>query len=169
MLTGRTVTKALKIESKQYEILKIDLGEGVRRRLLGLGALAFVAWIIVTVPLLNAIGLTQNRPDVASLIILAPPITLIMVGFMADDTVPQRMRVTTFALRIRFIFVGHRSLIGLGRRTATRHERMPIRQRLGGTHESESGDIVQPAIRRDVRARLISNDELAATLRKAKK
>lgn len=170
MLTGRTVTKVLKIESRQYDLMSFDLGEGIRRRLLGLGTLAFLAWVAITFPILNSAGLVASRPDVASLFILAPPIVLIMIGFLPDDKVPQRMRVTTFALRVRYIVSGHRPIIALGRREAARREKAPLRDRLFGvTSSREEGGIVQPVIRRDVRARLIGNEELTQMIRKGKK
>lgn len=170
MLTGRTVTKVLKIESRQYDLMSFDLGEGIRRRLLGLGTLALVSWVVITFPILNATGLVASRPDVASLVILAPPIVLIMIGFLPDDKVPQRMRVTTFALRVRYIARGHLPIVSLGRREATRREQAPLRDRLFGvTTSREEGGVVQPIVRRDVRARLIGNDELRGVLRKGKK
>src|SRR5690606_22476561 len=101
MLTGRTVTKQLKIEARQYDLFGLDLGDGVVRTRAALGALALVLWIALSAPITFATGLIETRPDIGSLIILFPPIATIMLGFRDDDDVPQRQRITTFALSLR--------------------------------------------------------------------
>lgn len=169
MLIGRTVTKSLSIESRQYELLSMDLGEGIRRRMLGLGTLAMVSWIAITLPILGATGLIGTRPDVASLIILAPPIILIMLGFLPDERVPRRMKVTTFALRVLYLLRGHRPLVALGQRPATRQETQSFSARLRNESEEPTNEErTQEPIRRHVKARLIGNEHVAHVLQKQK-
>lgn len=161
MLVGRTVTKALRIEAKQHELFGFDLGEGIDRKKFGLGALAFIAWLVIAWPVLIWTGLLAVRPDVGSLILLAPPIALIMLGFQPDEETPQRMRLTPFALHIRYLLVGCLPIINLGRREAARGERPTFRQRLGHDR-SDGGKPTQRVIRNHAQARLIGNDELQA-------
>jgi hypothetical protein len=160
MLTSRTVTKALRIEAKQHELFGFDLGEGLDRKKLGLGVLAFVVWVVITLPLMTWTGILAVRPDVGSLIILAPPIVTIMLGFQPDDDLPQRIRLTLIALKIRYVLVGSRPIIHLGRREAERAERLPLAERLGRDSVDETERPTQPTIRLNARARLIGNDEL---------
>lgn len=159
MLTSRTVTKALRIEAKQHELFGFDLGEGIDRKKFGLGLLAFVVWVIIAWPLMSWTGILAVRPDVGSLIILAPPLVLIMLGFQPDDELPQRMRLTPLALKIRYVLVGSRPIIHLGRRQAERAERPTLAERLGRERDDTERP-TQPVIRHHVRARLIGNDEL---------
>ena len=42
--TGRTVSRQLHIESRQHELFGVDLGEGIPRKVLLIGAIAFVLW-----------------------------------------------------------------------------------------------------------------------------
>lgn len=161
MLTSRTVTKALRIESKQHELFGFDLGEGIDRKKFGLGILAFAVWVVITWPLMSWTGILATRPDVGSLIILAPPIVLIMLGLQPDDDLPQRMRLTPLALKIRYILVGCKPIIHLGRRHAERAERPTMAERLGRDRDGTERP-TQPIVRRHVRARLIGNEELHA-------
>ena len=161
MLVGRTVTKALRSEAKQHELFGFDLGEGIDRKKFGLGALAFIAWLVIAWPVLIWTGLLAVRPDVGSLILLAPPIALIMLGFQPDEETPQRMRLTPFALHIRYLLVGCLPIINLGRREAARGERPSFRKRLG-QDRSDGGKPAQRVIRNHAQARLIGNDELQA-------
>lgn len=160
MLTGRTVTKQLKIEARQYDIFGLDLGDGVVRSRAALGALAFVLWITISAPLTITTGLIEARPDLGSLIILFPPSAAIMLGFRSDDEVPQRMRLTNFALGIRQMLWPRGPIIGLGIREARRSERATLRERVTRVRESRDPDApVQHVVRRHVRARLIGNEE----------
>lgn len=161
MLTGRTVTKQLKIEARQYDLFGLDLGDGVVRTRAALGALALVLWIALSAPITFATGLIETRPDIGSLIILFPPIATIMLGFRDDDDVPQRQRITTFALSLRNLLWPRSAVIGLGIRSTTRSERATFRERVTRTREPRDADVpVQHAVRRHVRARLIGNEEL---------
>lgn len=168
MLTSRTVTKALRIEAKQHELFSFDLGEGIDRKKMGLGVLAFVVWVIITWPLMAWTGILASRPDVGSLIILAPPIVLIMLGLQPDDNLPQRMRLTPLALRIRYIITGCTPIIHLGRREATRAEKPRLGQRLGRERVNE-GRPSQAVIHHHARARLIGNDELESIVNTQRK
>jgi len=160
VLTGRTVTKQLKIEARQYDLFGLDLGDGVVRSRAALGALAFVLWIALSAPLTIGTGLMEVRPDLGSLIILFPPSAAIMLGFRDDDEVPQRMRITGLALGVRQLLFPRGPIIGLGVRSATRAERSTLRERATSARESRDADQpVQAPIRRHVRARLIGNEE----------
>jgi len=160
MLTGRTVTKQLKIEARQYDLFGLDLGDGVVRSRAALGALAVALWVALSAPLTIGTGLMEVRPDLGSLIIMFPPGVAIMLGFREDDEVPQRMRITGFALEVRRLLFPRGPLIGLGARSATRAERPTLRERFTSAREPRDTDQpVQAPVRRNVRARLIGNEE----------
>lgn len=167
MLTGRTVTKQLKIEARQYDLFGLDLGDGVVRSRAALGALALALWVALSAPITIATGLIATRPDIGSLIILFPPIATIMLGFRDDDEVPQRQRLTTFALSLRNMLLPRSAVIGLGTRSATRGERATLRERVTRTREPREPDMpVQHVVRRHVRARLIGNEEQYRLIKK---
>ncbi|PPF53439.1 hypothetical protein C5C13_15035 [Clavibacter michiganensis] len=170
MREGRTLTKPLTIEARQHRLLGIDLGEGVRRRILGLGTLGFVGWNIVMVPVLIGTGFFKVNPSVAILAILALPLILILVGFQPTESQPRRMNVTTVALRLRYLTLGFQPLIGLGMRDATRAERMRLLERLSPEHRSTStSEHTQHVIHRHVTARLIGTDHLRGVIERGTK
>lgn len=45
MRVGRTLTHHFEIETRQYDLLGIDLGEGARRRMIIFGAVIIIVWI----------------------------------------------------------------------------------------------------------------------------
>lgn len=170
MRQGRTLTKPLTIESRQHSLLGLDLGEGIRRRILALGTLGFIGWIILTAPITIATGFLAARPDVGSLVILAPPIVLIMIGFLPDDGQPRRMRVTSAALRLRYLVRGYRPIIALGARDATRAERMSVLERLSPENRAtENEGPTQRVIHRREKARLLGTDYVQAVISKGNK
>ena len=100
MRVGRTLTHHFEIETRQYDLLGIDLGEGARRRMIIFGAVIILLWIALLFPY---IGVPQK--GTVSLYVV-PPI------------------VITDALR------AHRPIIGLGARAADKTEYLPWRERI---------------------------------------
>lgn len=122
-LTGRTVTKQLRIETRQHELMGVDLGEGPRRRDLLLGFIVVPVWI-------GLMWLILGPPTkVTSLLYMAPPMLFLVYGIQENSRNSRRMNVTMWALALRHGLVGHLPLIRGGARRAARNERLPVVER----------------------------------------
>lgn len=124
MLSGKTLTKTLTIEAKQHELFGLDLGEGVPRHVLFLGAGMVALWVTF---LWLAIG--PPHPQTVILYLL-PPIAILVIGTMPYAVQPRRRVLTQWALKLRFMLTGSRAVIRWGQRPATRAERLPLRDRI---------------------------------------
>ena len=71
MRAGRTLTSHFQLETRQHDLLGLDLGEGPPRRALIFGAMVFVVWVLLCAPLLGAP--TQNT---FSLYVIHEPVIL---------------------------------------------------------------------------------------------
>ncbi|MEU2086527.1 hypothetical protein ABZ569_32230 [Streptomyces albus] len=131
MRTGHTFTRHWDLETKQHELLGVDLGEGVARRGLVLALVLLAAW---TLPLLLIFGL----PGVYTVsLYLSPPIVLAIYGAQRSGRTERRRNMTQWALRVRYLTLGHRPIVCGGRRAASRDEWIPLRDRWG-----ERADII---------------------------
>lgn len=129
---GRTLTDILTIEARQHELFGMELGEGPKRKTIMLGALITGAWFLLAIPLTAFLGLWANM-DVAPFgfaIVAAPPAVLLALGMRPQEDIPSRIALVRPVLRIRYALAGHRPLIRLGARRATRHEQISKRARL---------------------------------------
>lgn len=122
---GRTVSRQLKIESRQYDLGLLDLGEGVTRRALFLAALIFPAWGWLVFSVTHAFN-----PNMMLLYIL-PPGLFLFYGTADSPHNQRRMIFTQAILRVRYALTGHRPVIRLGRRKADRREFLPLSVRFG--------------------------------------
>lgn len=125
MRGGRTYTGHFQMQNdtRQHELLGLDLGEGVPRRALVLGTLVSLVWAGLLFPILGAPG-----KGTFSLYFL-PPILLVTYGMQPSSRFLSRRRHTDWALRAHYLLRGHRPLIRLGARAADRSEYLPIRDR----------------------------------------
>lgn len=123
MRTGRTVTKQLRIETRQHELFGFDLGEGPRRKELVLGLIIVPAWIALMWLLFGA------PSKFGSLFYLAPPFIFLKYGIAESESIPRRMNFTQWLLAIRYGLTGHRPIVRAGARRASRSEYMPLSQR----------------------------------------
>lgn len=123
MSTGRTVTKQLRIETRQHELLGFDMGEGVRRKDLILGLVIFPAWLVF-------LWLVLGAPTKAtSLLYILPPMVFLKYGITESERMPRRMNFTQWILAIRYGLTGHRPIVRAGARRASRNEYMPLSKR----------------------------------------
>jgi hypothetical protein len=179
-MLGRTITKALSIEARQHELFGVDLGDGFKRKDVGLGVLVFAATLLVTFPIVKLTGFLDAHPETAIPAMLFPGLLVVILGFRPSEQQPRRMALTVFALKLRYLFVGHQPVIALGARPATRHERIGLwsrfrpgiaaylNERSAGrrsyntaTREVDLHEAVQPVIPENTHAtRLIGNDAL---------
>ncbi|MEU9237112.1 hypothetical protein [Streptomyces subrutilus] len=148
MRTGTTYTRHFDLETRQHELLGMDLGEGVSRRTLVLGLVLYLVW---TGGLLLVIGLPTQ---VTFTFYFLPPLLTAIFGTQRSGRNDRRWNITYWALTIRYLTVGHRPVICGGRRAATRSEWIPIGVRWG-----RKGDV----FRRES-ARLRHEDEYTGPL-----
>lgn len=123
-MIGRTLTSTFRIETRQYELFNLDLGEGVPRKQLGFGAVICIGWWVVCLIVLQGVN------EVTLSLYLIPPVLFVFFGFQDSRRIPRRKNLTEWAIRTRYFLVGHRPIIALGSRVATRSEYRPFRTRL---------------------------------------
>lgn len=180
MLTGRTLTKDLKIEARQHEIFGLDLGEGPKRTTIFLTLAVFAVWVPICWLVFGAL-LHVEAKTMFSLFII-PPGVFLAFGLQESTKQPRRARITEWALTVRYALSNHRPIIRLGQRVASRNEFVPASHRFRGqfwrehvtpwrvapaweTPEPEHDRLdlpVGPAIRLNQKARLIGQERLLA-------
>lgn len=129
--TGRSLTRHFAIESRQHELLGFDLGEGLPRRALWVGLIAFPIWWLILWAVMTPF--TDHPVNAMNLILwLLPPTLLVWFGMQASPRTPRRRAMTDWLLTLRYAAVGHQSIIRLGARRPTRQERLSWRKRLAG-------------------------------------
>lgn len=124
MRTGRTLTRHFDLETRQHELLGLDLGEGVPRRTLLVGLLAFGTWVGLLLALFGV-----PSPQWASAYLL-PPGLLTVLGSRRSRVVDRRRNLTCWGIAARYVVAGHEPVICGGRRTAGPGERIACRDRL---------------------------------------
>jgi hypothetical protein len=166
---GHTYTRHFDLETRQHEILGMDLGEGPSRRLLVTGAAIYAVW---TGGLLLLFGVPSQ---LTFTLYFAPPAVITYYGAQRSRKNERRWNLTRWALTVRYLTVGHRPIVNGGRRAAERVEWLPLRARLGERVEkfldlpgmgifegafggSEPGPTAGRPTRFDVRPRLYGPD-----------
>ncbi|HEY0471453.1 MAG TPA: hypothetical protein VGD34_07295 [Kribbella sp.] len=124
MRVGRTLTHHFEIETRQYDLLGIDLGEGARRRMIIFGAVIIIVWVALLVPFIGV----PRKPTVSLYVV--PPFVITAFGWRAGKHHERRRRVTEWALAVRYALRAHRPIIGLGARAADKTEYLPWRERV---------------------------------------
>src|SRR6266540_2251291 len=128
MRVGRTLTHHFEIETRQYDLLGIDLGEGARRRMIIFGAVVVTAWVALLVLILGV----PKKPTVSLYVV--PPFVMTAFGWRPGKYHDRRRRVTEWALAVRYALRAHRPIISLGARAADKTEYLPWRERVA-THK----------------------------------
>jgi hypothetical protein len=123
MRTGRTYTRSFDLETRQHELFGVDLGEGLPRRALVLGVVAFAFWITVLVVLIGA-----PSPRSLSLYVL-PPGLVTVFGSRRSRTIDRRRVMTGWGIAVRYHVAGHAPIVLGGRRPSARGERITPTQR----------------------------------------
>ncbi|MFE4497116.1 hypothetical protein ACFRKD_32190 [Streptomyces niveus] len=123
MRQGHTYTRAFELETKQHELLGIDLGEGVPRRALVLGLVLYALW---TGSLLLLFGFPSKITFTAYFL---PPLLVTIYGTQKSRTLDRRWNITRWAIGTRYLVLGHRPIICGGRRAASRSEWISRRAR----------------------------------------
>ncbi|HEX5495851.1 MAG TPA: hypothetical protein VFX70_14870 [Mycobacteriales bacterium] len=124
----RTFTKHYQLESRQYELFGIDLGEGVRRRALLVGVAAVLVWV----GLLFAAGVALHPSTF--LVWVAPPLVVTYYGTQSEAS-GRRSRLAGWVDAARFVTTGRRPLTGLRGDVAAERSvtvRLSTRRRMAG-------------------------------------
>ncbi|QLE72845.1 hypothetical protein FGW37_15740 [Streptomyces rectiverticillatus] len=129
MRVGHTFTRHFDLETRQHELLGLDLGEGPSRRVLVTGAVVYAVWM-------GGLFLIFGWPSqIFFTLYFAPPALITFYGSQRSRRNERRWNLTQWALTIRYLTVGHRPVINGGRRAADRSEWLPLRARLGEKSE----------------------------------
>ncbi|MBK6015797.1 hypothetical protein [Streptomyces sp. MBT53] len=124
MRVGNTYTQHFALETKQHEILGIDLGEGAPRRPLVMGLVLNGVWWAVMLLVFGA----PSKPSFTAYFL--PPLIVTVYGAQRAS-IDRRWKITQWAIGIRYLVLGHRPIVSGGRRAATRSEWMNRRARWG--------------------------------------
>lgn len=125
MRRGRTLSKHLALETRQHDLLGADLGEGVPRRGLVFGLVVYGTWTLLMAPI---IGIPSRWT--LSLYMIPPGLFAYFAWQPSKLHAGRRRRATEWALGLRYAMTGHRPVIALGARPATRAECLPWIERL---------------------------------------
>ncbi|MCY0962965.1 hypothetical protein [Streptomyces sp. H27-H5] len=129
MRVGHTYTRHFDLETRQHELLGMDLGEGAPRRALILGLILYALW---TGPLLLVFGLPN---EITFTLYFLPPLITAVYGTQRSHGIERRWNITGWAIGVRYLVLGHRPIICGGRRAASRSEWLPRRDRWAGKTE----------------------------------
>lgn len=122
--TGQVFTKDLRIPSRQHELLGLDMGEGPERKTLIFGLVVTGLWVALCAPLLG------TPTTVTFSIYFLPPVLFTFVAMLPSSRCSSRRLITELLLSVRYVGKGSEPIIKLGRRPASRPERIPLRRRL---------------------------------------
>ncbi|OKI50345.1 hypothetical protein [Streptomyces sp. MJM1172] len=130
---GHTYTRHFDLDTRQHEILGLDLGEGPSRRLLVTGAVLYAVWA-------GGMLLLFGAPSkITFTLYAAPPGVITFYGAQRSKANERRRNLAQWSLFLRYLMVGHRPVINGGRRAAARSEWLPMRARLGDRAEVLTG------------------------------
>jgi hypothetical protein len=109
MRISRTYSKHWDIETRQHELLGLDLGEGLPRTTLRYGAVIFPlywgTWLLT-------VGFP---PQVLAPLFLLPPLGLTYYGAKRSVAYWRRTNLLVWAIRLNYLHTGVRPVLGRGR------------------------------------------------------
>lgn len=124
MRIGQDLTRDTSLEARQYDLLGMDLGDGVSRRMGGMLVLICLLWIAL-------LWVVLGPPNPSTIFLyLFPPSVVGFFGARPNNQQPRRVNLTQWALKIRQLFVGHKPIVNLGRTQPDRREFMPTSARI---------------------------------------
>ena len=139
---GHTYTRHFDLETKQHELLGLDLGEGFSRRSLILGLILYALW---SGSLLLLLGLPSRYTFT---LYFLPPLIVTVYGTQRSTRLPRRWNITQWSIGTRYLVLGHRPIICGGRRAATRSEWLGRRARWGSKAELLAESPLGPLVER---------------------
>lgn len=114
MRTSRTFSRHWDIETRQHELLGLDLGEGIPRTTLKYGLVLCTTWWGLWLLLLGI------PPQPAAPLFLLPPVAAAYYGAKRSGTYWRRTNLLVWAIRINYLHSGVRPVLGRGRIPAPR-------------------------------------------------
>lgn len=179
MRESNTYSRHWDLETRQHELLGIDLGEGVRRTTLRYGALFIGTWWTGWLVLFG-VPSPQTVP-----LFLIPPITLTHLGSKRSLTYWRRTNLLVWSVHVHYLVRGVRPVIGRGRiptrrlgvrlrarRLGERMTHLPRFPGIGPLFAATGEDPARsagPPVRVRHRARLYGPDAVARSRRRLRK
>lgn len=175
MRVGRTFSERFRVETRQHNLMGLDLGEGPKRRDLRIALMLSAIWLLICVPIIGV----PNQ--VTTSVYVIPPALIIALGVQPSTVHPQRIRLFEWTRRWHYALVGSQTVVNLGRRRPGRQEQVPLAERVhwrqigryilpwtigpaweqGHREGHPVGPLARPA-RISQKVRLIGNDRLHA-------
>ena len=122
-MRGRVLTRSFSFETRQHSLLGMDLGEGVPRRALLIGAVMLALWF-------GLLTLFFGLPDQRTLLFyVSLPLIVIWFGMQPSSKVARRRRMTDWIQRGRFVLYAHEGIKN-GAPARLRRDRLKLRERL---------------------------------------
>ncbi|MFJ2217851.1 hypothetical protein ACIQVO_36460 [Streptomyces sp. NPDC101062] len=125
MRTSHTYSRHWDIETRQHELLGLDLGEGLPRTTLKYGAVIFPLWWGMWLLLIGF------PPQPAIPLFLLPPLGLTYFGAKRSTAYWRRTNLLMWGVRLNFLHQGVKPVIGRGRVPAPKGGLRLRAQRLG--------------------------------------
>lgn len=123
---GGTYTRAFTIPTKQHTLGPFSLGSGYERRHLKIALTVTVVWVV----LLAAVLRIPFDPMRSMVLYVLPPIAIIYFGISTHPKQTRRVIMAMWLLSVLFVTSGHKPIVNLGRREATRYELLPFSERM---------------------------------------
>lgn len=125
-MLGRTMTRALEFETRQFNFMDVDLGEGIPRTMMIMGGGLLAIWITVLWALFGP------PTQVTLLVYFTIPSVIVFYAFQEDPARPRRKRIAGWVHRVRYALRGHRPFVS---RTLSKHrdDILPMSYRFGIT------------------------------------
>lgn len=135
---GGTFTHAFTVPTKQHTLGPFSLGMGYERRHLKIAVVVSVVWglfvgFVLRVPF---------DPRLSMVLYILPPMVMIYFGIATHPKQTRRVILAMWFLSALYVASGHRSIVNLGRREATKYELLPFAERIKW-HELRSTRLVR--------------------------
>ncbi|MEU8779917.1 hypothetical protein [Streptomyces sp. NPDC048606] len=123
MREGTTYTRHFALEARQHELFGVDLGQGIARRTMLLGALAFGLWDGIGIALFGF-----PSPDWLTVYLL-PPLLVTVLGAQPARRCDRRSVLACWVIAGQYQVWGHRPVVRGGRAQVHRSEWIPRAER----------------------------------------
>lgn len=123
---GGTYTRAFTVPTKQHTLGPFSLGMGYERRHLKIAVVVIVFWAVF----LGAVLRLPFDPRSTMVLYILPPLAVIYFGIATHPKQTRRVILAMWLLSVLFVTSGHKPIVNLGRREATKYELLPFSERI---------------------------------------